>query len=79
MGEYGQLFQIYNVLRRQDTVNQRAILVAAVSSAVTVVGNLNVTISAITAIGDNGVLLAGMKSVVHGALRQVQDVQFDEQ
>jgi hypothetical protein len=77
--EYGQLFQIYNVLRRQDIVNQRAVLVAAVATALGIVTNLAATVDSMSASGDNASVLAGLQAVVSGALTQIQNVQFDEQ
>jgi hypothetical protein len=76
--EYEQLLVNYKILREQDIVNQRAVLVATVASAVLLVGNLNTTLSGMTASGDNGIRLAHMQTVVRGALKQVQDVHFDE-
>lgn len=76
--EYSQLLVNYKILREQDIVNQRAVLVAAVADAVIIVGNLNTTLAGMTASGDDGVLLAHMQTVVRGALKQVQDVHFDE-
>jgi hypothetical protein len=76
--EYSQLLANYTILRQQDIVNQRAVLVAAVADAVIIVGNLNTTLAGMTASGDEGVLLLHMQNVVRGALKQVQDVHFDE-
>ena len=76
--EYAQLLVNYKILREQDIVNQRAVLVAAVADAVIIVGKLNTTLAGMTASGDDGVLLAHMQMVVRAALRQVQDVHFDE-
>jgi hypothetical protein len=75
--EYVQLLQIYTVLRRQDIMNQRAVLVAAVVDALTLVGNLNTTISMMTASGDNGLVLARLQTVTRNAWTQIIDVLFD--
>ncbi len=75
---YAKLLDNYGILRRQDIVNQRVILVAAVAAAVDIISSLNATVSGMSANGDNAFVLAGIHSVVAGALTQVRDVQFDE-
>ena len=76
--EYAQLSHAYRKLRHQDTANNRVDLYAAIALAETAVANLNVTISAMTATGDNAVLLQGMQIVVANALTSIQSVIFDE-
>ena len=76
--EYAQLNVVYTQLSHQPTANNQADLYGAIDSAVTIVGNLNTTIQSMTASGDSGVVLNGMKTVVANSLTQLRKVQNDE-
>lgn len=76
--EYAQLVVEYQLLRHQDTANNRADLYAVIAQAVTTIGNLNTTIQAMTASGDAGVQLNLMQIVVRNALTSISTVQSDE-
>lgn len=75
---YAQLVSVYSQLINTDTANDRFDLNAEVNTAVTVVGNLNTTLQAMTATGDTGVKLANLRVVVYNALTVLQKVQEDE-
>lgn len=76
--EYAQLNSVYGILRRQDVPSQKTVLYAAINKAVTIVASLNATTQAMTATGDAGIQLAGMKVMVANALATLQNVMFDE-
>lgn len=66
--EYGQLINSYHLLVHQDTANNEADLDAEVVAAAEIVANLKATLGTMTALGDNILLLAQMRSVVANAL-----------
>lgn len=76
--EYAGLLHTYRRLRHQDTANNQADLDAAVNMAVQFVGQLNTTIDAMMASGDNGIVLSGLQVVVANALMNIKNVQTDE-
>jgi hypothetical protein len=75
---YAQLVVEYQILRHQDTANNRADLYAAINNAVTTVSTLNTTLSTLSATGDAGVVLQQMQIVVANALVALKLVQEGE-
>jgi hypothetical protein len=76
--EYAQLVVEYRLLIQSETATRRADLFASIDRSVVTIGNLVTTLSTITATGDAGIQLAGMKIVAANALTQIKIVQIDE-
>lgn len=78
--DYAQLINLYPQLLHQDVANQAAVLDILIAEAITIIGQLNTAVDAVTALvtDPNRAQLVVMQTIVASALASLKAVQADQ-